>query len=218
MTRNCHRRPSGLASGISRAWKQLVWVAKKRVCDRRATTWRARWSVVLSRRRVDNSSSSSSSFKWHGTMTRSKIQKMKFFVFLLIFLLAQTAICDGSFRERRDATAEDKKIPLVNEKTNKGVEPSARVQQNAAGSSSDAKKPATDGNKTQDNITSKSSPLDVTANRTHIVDNEVRIIAPRIGDKGCLVRSFLVQKIVMSYELSWQFISDYHWYYLVTAA
>lgn len=129
-------------------------------------------------------------------MTRSKIQKMKFFVFLLIFLLAQTAICDGSFRERRDATAEDKKkVSLVNEETNKGIdEPSARVQQKVAESSSDAKKPAIDGNKTQDNITSKSSP-DVTANRTHIVDNEVCIIAPRIGDEGCLVRSFLVQKI-----------------------
>ncbi|KAL6430290.1 hypothetical protein ACFW04_007776 [Cataglyphis niger] len=124
-------------------------------------------------------------------MTRSKIQKMKFFVFLLIFLLAQTAICDGNFRERRDVTAEDKKrISLVNEET-KGVhEPSARVQLKVTESSSDAKKPATDGNKTQDNITSKSSP-DVTVNRTHIVDNEPSEDHTTFNT-GALVRGFLV--------------------------
>ncbi|XP_076248509.1 uncharacterized protein LOC143188242 [Calliopsis andreniformis] len=36
-------------------------------------------------------------------MTRTKIQMMKFFVFLLIFLLEQSAVCDGSFRINRDA-------------------------------------------------------------------------------------------------------------------
>lgn len=111
-------------------------------------------------------------------MTRSKIQKMKFFVFLLIFLLAQTAICDGNFREKKDATAVDK-VSLVDEKTNKVDEPSVRIQQSAAGSSSDAKKPATDGNKTHDNITLKPSP-DVNANKTHIADNEVRIFVSEI--------------------------------------
>ncbi|XP_050458529.1 membrane protein FAM174B-like isoform X2 [Cataglyphis hispanica] len=124
-------------------------------------------------------------------MTRSKIQKMKFFVFLLIFLLAQTAICDGSFREKRDVTAEDKKkVALVNE-INKGVhEPSVRVKQKVAELSSDAKKPATDGNKTQDNITSKSSS-DVTVNRTHIVDNEPSEDHTTFNT-GALVRGFLV--------------------------
>ena len=33
-------------------------------------------------------------------MTRSKIQRIKFFVFLLIFLLFQIATCDGNFREK----------------------------------------------------------------------------------------------------------------------
>lgn len=88
-------------------------------------------------------------------MTRSKIQKMKFFVFLLIFLLAQTAICDGS-----------------------------------------------DGNKTQDNITSKSSQ-DVNANRTHIVDKEQTSEEHATFNAGALVRGFLVfvglSVLVMAY-------------------
>lgn len=111
-------------------------------------------------------------------MTRSKIQKMKFFIFLLIFLLAQTANCDGSFREKRGATAVDEKA--VNEETRKKIDgSSARIQQNPAGvSSADAKRPASDGNKTHDSITLKSSP-DVVANRTHIADNEVRICLAR---------------------------------------
>lgn len=113
-------------------------------------------------------------------MTRSKIQKMKFFVFLLIFLLAQTAICDGSFRERRDAATVDKNVPLVNVEASKKVdEPPARIQQSATGSSSDAKKPATDGSKTHDNITLKPSP-DVNANKTHIANNEVGIFVSEI--------------------------------------
>ncbi|GAB1865408.1 Membrane protein FAM174 [Camponotus japonicus] len=123
-------------------------------------------------------------------MTRSKIQKMKFFVFLLIFLLAQTAICEGSFRERRDAAAVDK-VPPGNEEISKKVEPSARIQQSATGSSSDAKKPATDGNKTHDNITSKPSP-DVNANKTHIADNETSSEDHATFNAGALVRGFLV--------------------------
>ncbi|XP_078042555.1 uncharacterized protein LOC144472953 [Augochlora pura] len=35
-------------------------------------------------------------------MTRSKIQMIKFFVFLLIFLTAQSTVCDGRFRINRD--------------------------------------------------------------------------------------------------------------------
>ncbi|KZC04968.1 PREDICTED: uncharacterized protein LOC107193299 [Dufourea novaeangliae] len=35
-------------------------------------------------------------------MTRSKIHMIKFFLFLLIFLLAQSAECDGNFRINRD--------------------------------------------------------------------------------------------------------------------
>ncbi|EFN66533.1 hypothetical protein EAG_11027 [Camponotus floridanus] len=118
-------------------------------------------------------------------MTRSKIQKMKFFVFLLIFLLAQTAICDGSFREKRDVDKENK----VNKETSKNLD--ARIQQSATGSSSEAKKPATDGNKTHDNITSKPSP-DINANKTHIADNETSSEDHATFNAGALVRGFLV--------------------------
>lgn len=135
-------------------------------------------------------------------MTRSKIQKMKFFVFLLIFLLAQTAICDANFRERKDATVVDKKVSLVDEKADKKVdEPSARIQQSAAGSSSDAKKPATDSNKTHDGITLKPSP-DVNANKTHIADNEVRIFVSEIESSH--------EKFLVSWMKSSKFTSVYH--------
>lgn len=104
-------------------------------------------------------------------MTRSKIQKMKFFVFLLIFLLARTAICDGSLRERRDGAVNKVSHEEAGKKHD---EQPARIQQSASGSSSEARKPATDGNKTHDNITLKPSP-DVNANKTHHADNEVGI-------------------------------------------
>ncbi|KMQ87312.1 hypothetical protein RF55_13433 [Lasius niger] len=117
---------------------------------------------------------------------------MKFFIFLLIFLLAQTANCDGSLREKRGATAVDEKA--VNEETRKKIDgSSARIQQNPAGvSSADAKRPASDGNKTHDSITLKSSP-DVVANRTHIADNEQQSSGDHATlNAGALVRGFLV--------------------------
>lgn len=119
-------------------------------------------------------------------MTRSKIQKLKFFIFLLIFLLAQTAICDGSFREKRDVPSTDvngKAAPVADAKN--GGTRNERLddkdgQRNAAGSQSvDAKRPAADSNRTHDGITSKPLPPDIAvANKTaHTVDtsNEVRI-------------------------------------------
>lgn len=99
-------------------------------------------------------------------MTRSKIQKLKFFIFLLIFLLAQTAVCHGSFREKRN-------VPSTDERHG-----DKDGQRNAAGSAADARKPALEANKTHDGITSKPLPPDVTvANKTdaHTADtsNEV---------------------------------------------
>lgn len=108
---------------------------------------------------------------------------MKFFVFLLIFLLAETAICDGGFRERRDATEEDKKV--VNEKIRKKIDEWPTRNRRQTPGVSSAERPATDGIRTtHDNITSKSSSPDVIANRTHIADNEVRI-----RDKDCVIGS-----------------------------
>lgn len=115
-------------------------------------------------------------------MTRSKIQKMKFFIFLLIFLLAQTVVCNGSFREKKIALAiEDKKTVAAadeNKETNEqadkpGPEPV------------DAKKPVVE-DKTHDNITSKSSSSN--ENKTvHTVDSEVCIL---LWITSRLLRSF----------------------------
>lgn len=112
-------------------------------------------------------------------MTRSKIQKLKFFIFLLIFLLAQTAVCDGNFREKRDTPLADvdrKAAVAVDENAAAKERPGDKDgQRNAAGLAADARKPALDGNKTHDDIT---KPDVAVANKTaHTVDtsNEVRI-------------------------------------------
>jgi len=127
-------------------------------------------------------------------MTRSKIQRMKFFVFLLIFLLAQTAVCDGSFREKRDAPSTDgdkKAAPVVDESAGgKERHGDKDGQRNAAGSSVEtARKPTADGNRTaHDGITSKPSSLD-TANKTaHPESSE----GHTSFNTGALVRGFLV--------------------------
>jgi len=122
-------------------------------------------------------------------MTRSKIQKMKFFIFLLIFLLAQTAVCDGNFREKGDtpstAVGGNKTTPLENKSIdvkNGDKRPSTAPlsahkngQQNSIGLSN-ANKPPADSNETHDDITPKSS--DVANNTTHIANtsNEVCVL------------------------------------------
>jgi len=119
-------------------------------------------------------------------MTRSKIQKMKFFIFLLIFLLAQTAVCDGNFREKGDTPTvggnkttplENKSIDVKNDKQPSTAPLSAHKngQQNSIGLSN-ANKPPADSNETHDDITLKSS--DVANNTTHIANtsNEVCVL------------------------------------------
>lgn len=114
-------------------------------------------------------------------MTRSKIQKLKFFIFLLIFLLAQTAVCDGNFREKRDtplADVDGKAAVAVDENAGTKERPTDKDgQRNAAGSAADARKPALDGNKTHDITWKPLSPDAAVANKTaNTVDtsNEVR--------------------------------------------
>lgn len=129
-------------------------------------------------------------------MTRSKIQKLKFFIFLLIFLLAQAAVSNGSFREKRDAPLSD-----VGEKSvavaNANAETNERLgdkdgQRNAPG---DARRPASDGNRTHDGITSKPLPPDVAvANKTaHTVDMSNESSEGHASfNTGALIRGFLV--------------------------
>lgn len=152
-------------------------------------------------------------------MTRSKIQKLKFFIFLLIFLLAQTAVSDGIFREKKDAPSADgdgdgkRVVPVADESassTNKKLG-DKDGQKNAAGSPVDAKKPAPDGNRTQhDGLTSK-SPYVVAANKTvHPVDtsSEVRIfVGSRPRSRKRRPRFyFLEQKVNKHTGVSWSVV------------
>lgn len=122
-------------------------------------------------------------------MTRSKIQKMKFFIFLLIFLLAQTSVCDGSFRERRDAPAtEAKKASPVFASENKGAD--EQVGKPDPGLVA-AKKPAVE-DKTHDNITSSKSSPSNAANKTHNPESEQPSDGHATFNTGALVRGFLV--------------------------
>ncbi|XP_071556675.1 uncharacterized protein [Temnothorax nylanderi] len=133
-------------------------------------------------------------------MTRSKIQKLKFFIFLLIFLLAQTAVCDGSFREKRDAPSADvdEKAPAVANENVVGTNEKhgdKDGRKSAAGSPADAKKPAPDGNRTHDNITPKPLPSDIAvANKTsHTADTSNESSEGHTSfNTGALVRGFLV--------------------------
>lgn len=128
-------------------------------------------------------------------MTSSKIQKVKFFLFLLIFLLAQTAVSEGSFRERRNAaaTVESKdKVEDTGGKVDEQPPPvaatvpssdkNANGQQVAVGASVNTKtKPAADVSNRTHNITLK-LPDVVTANKTaHAADasDEVRSVGGR---------------------------------------
>ncbi|XP_011699921.1 PREDICTED: membrane protein FAM174-like [Wasmannia auropunctata] len=133
-------------------------------------------------------------------MTRSKIQKLKFFVFLLIFLLAQTAVCDGIVREKRDAPSTNVNgraaVPVadVNAGTkNERLPDDKDGQRNAAAPPSvDARKPAPEGNRTHDvRITSKAPDV---ANKTaHTVDTSNESSEGHTSfNTGALLRGFLV--------------------------
>ncbi|XP_039310978.1 uncharacterized protein LOC105200102 [Solenopsis invicta] len=133
-------------------------------------------------------------------MTRSKIQKLKFFIFLLIFLLAQTAVCDGSFREKRDALTDvngKNASPIANGNADGTNEKLINKdgQKNAPGSQlADSKKPVVDGNRTHD-VTSKPLPPDIAvANKTaHNVDTSNESNEGHTSfNTGALVRGFLV--------------------------
>ncbi|XP_076623333.1 uncharacterized protein LOC143342900 isoform X2 [Colletes latitarsis] len=87
-------------------------------------------------------------------MTRTKIPMIKFFVFLLIFLFAQSAVCNGSFRINRkapDSTSIDKSEHGASKK----ISAQKTEQQNTVLPSGTVT--ISEGNKTVNNITSKSS-------------------------------------------------------------
>ncbi|KAL0107257.1 hypothetical protein PUN28_015652 [Cardiocondyla obscurior] len=131
-------------------------------------------------------------------MTRSKIQKLRFFIFLLIFLLAQTGVCDGNHREKRGASSsnvEEKAAAAVTAATNDRPGDKGG-QRNVAGSAGDAKKPALDSNRTHDNITSRLSDVAVANKTVHTLDTADTSNESSEGhtsfNTGALVRGFLV--------------------------
>ncbi|XP_032680866.1 uncharacterized protein LOC116848659 [Odontomachus brunneus] len=139
-------------------------------------------------------------------MTRSKIQKMKFFLFLLIFLLAQAAVSEGSFREKRDAPTVGSKGKV--EDTSGKVDEQPVTALNVPGKKAAAgapvnlrTRPAADTSNRTHNITSKPSAPDVAAaaaaavNKTiHVADaaDEHSNEGHTTFNTGALVRGFLV--------------------------
>ena len=89
-------------------------------------------------------------------MTRSKIHRIKFFVFLLIFLLSQIATCDGSFRENRQV---DKSVPLENKTNDKEIVKKGSVESKDSLQEQHAQihviNPVNNSRKGETNITSK---------------------------------------------------------------
>lgn len=127
-------------------------------------------------------------------------------MFLLIFLLAQTAVCDGIFREKRNASStnvDGKAVPIAydNAETKEKLG-DKDSQRNAIESPVDAKKPAADGNKTHD-ITSKPLPSDVANKTAHTGDTSSESSEGHTFNTGALVRGFLVfvglSVLVMAY-------------------
>ncbi|XP_014479499.1 PREDICTED: membrane protein FAM174 [Dinoponera quadriceps] len=117
-------------------------------------------------------------------MTRSKIQKMKFF--LLILLLAQSAVSEEvvSLRERRDATA------TVESKGKDKVDgqPAPSPGKNGQQAPVKTRPPVDTSNKTH--ITLK--PPDVANKTAHAADDEHPNEGHTTFNTGALVRGFLV--------------------------
>ncbi|XP_011864139.1 PREDICTED: membrane protein FAM174B-like [Vollenhovia emeryi] len=123
-------------------------------------------------------------------MTRSKIQKLGFFLFLLIFLLARTAVCDGSFREKKAGTDADGKAAVA---VADGNASDKDGQRSAAGAAADARRPPASDNRTHDGITSKPPPPDAANKTAHTVDTSSESSEGHTSfNTGALVRGFLV--------------------------
>ncbi|KAG7211357.1 hypothetical protein KM043_010647 [Ampulex compressa] len=123
-------------------------------------------------------------------MTRFKIQRIEFFTFLLIFLLVHTTASDGSVRETQDlaeakAAVKDQGGNAKSANTKNATAEVKGVQPNADTPMSPA------GNKTAENITSKSSTD--TGNKTAQIPKEhVGEGHPTVLNSGALVRGFYV--------------------------
>ncbi|KOC63169.1 hypothetical protein WH47_02678 [Habropoda laboriosa] len=127
-------------------------------------------------------------------MTRSKIQMIKFFIFLLIFLLGQSAVCNGSFRIHRtvpESTSVDKSVDETAKKVSAYVSLDGQKtqQQNTILTGGIT---ILEGNKTVDNVTSKQIDVNKTAHNTEIRKEHVGEGHATSLNAGALKRGFFV--------------------------
>ncbi|CAL7944210.1 unnamed protein product [Xylocopa violacea] len=138
-------------------------------------------------------------------MTRSKIQMIKVFVFLLIFLLEQSAVCNGSSRINRvvpNATSVDKSIETA-KNFNAHVSTNGQKIQPQNAVLRDDPTTIHEGNKTENNITSKQLDVNKTTDtaetrRKHVGEGHTTSL-----NAGALKRGFYVfvglSVLVMAY-------------------
>ncbi|XP_060833069.1 uncharacterized protein LOC132916767 [Bombus pascuorum] len=125
-------------------------------------------------------------------MTRSKIQMIKVFIFLLIFLLERSAVCDGSFRINKavpESTSLDKDFVTPKKNNAQTSVNEEKHQQNAVLPGST---PILEVNKTVNNITSKQSDGNKTAHITETKKEHVGEGHATSLNAGALKRGFFV--------------------------
>ncbi|KAK1125399.1 hypothetical protein K0M31_005767 [Melipona bicolor] len=123
-------------------------------------------------------------------MTRSKIQMIKFLIFLLIFLLEQSALCNGSFRIDRAIleTSLDKSVETPRKDNAHISTDGEKHQQNAILTGGTT---TSEVNKT-DNITSKQADINRTAYTTGTRKEHVGEGHATSLNAGALKRGFYV--------------------------
>lgn len=139
-------------------------------------------------------------------MTRSKIQMIKVFVFLLIFLLEQSAVCNGSFRISRDVpvTSVNKSAETAKNATAHVVSLDAQKKPQQSAPLPDDKGKELEGNdKTVDNVTSKQIDVNKTAQNRDTQKKHVGEEHATSLNTGALMRGFYVfvglSVLVMAY-------------------
>ncbi|XP_017885869.1 uncharacterized protein LOC108628458 [Ceratina calcarata] len=140
-------------------------------------------------------------------MTRSKIQMIKVFVFLLIFLLEQSAVCTGSFRINRavpETTSVNKSVAETAKNDTAHVSLNAQKKPQQSAILHGDKTTILEGNdKSVDNVTSKQIDVNKTAQSTDTQKKHVGEEHATSLNAGALKRGFYVfvglSVLVMAY-------------------
>ncbi|XP_031828173.1 uncharacterized protein LOC116425098 [Nomia melanderi] len=128
-------------------------------------------------------------------MTRLKIQMMKFFVFLLIFLATQSTVCDGNFRINRNAPEQrliGKSVNETSNNVNTHTPSNGQQKEHQNVVSLDDTMTNPENNKTLNNITLKSSVDNKTTNTTEPRKEHEGIGHPTTLNTGALKRGIYV--------------------------